>query len=407
MPGIPDFNPNSPFDSNQEEDLGSKPEGLGNSNIQQHLEQAQTSHAEDQQPQQADLHALGYSELEQHHPQEAHDEEPVYKPNPVFAHFGNGYDPHPKDTGMHFYVGNQESPDIGIYRGQAASGKHTFEVSGRQQEFDRSQIHGYKARVGGLHPPGQNRSSYDKMRGRTDIEISGGDLSRTMAKIRSDNQRAQAAGQSISDVPQRMAVTTFDRTKARPDKDSPDYERFPQNAENARRLGVQVEQDVNVKDSERLSFLGGAAPNANIHAQMPRVPQGTKGYSTQQLTADIMKIPGQVGLPRATTSITTPDPANFKTHNRTYGLEKAAEGAGMQQAGAHADDRLQDFGYNHKQTTKDETTDSAARRMTYHFEPGESTSSEASPIASSSKRPIEEEESSDEEPLAKKQKNHN
>jgi anti-sigma28 factor (negative regulator of flagellin synthesis) len=44
-------------------------EGEGYSNIQQHHDQAQTSHTEDQQTDKPDLSSLGYSGLGQHHAQ--------------------------------------------------------------------------------------------------------------------------------------------------------------------------------------------------------------------------------------------------------------------------------------------------------------------------------------------------
>jgi len=164
-----------------------------------------------------------------------------------------------------------------------------------------------------------------------------------------------------------MAATTFE--------ERPDYEEYENNREDLRRLGVPVLNNVDLSRPEAAERFRDVGPNANMHFQMPRVPRGTRGYSTQELIRDTGRLPGRAGRDDVTVSVTTPHPSRYSksgTHNGFYGLEnRKAVPEGMRLAGEHSDDDadLEEYGYGHRQSTKDVGAAVADRRKTYRMEP--------------------------------------
>ncbi|KQV78240.1 hypothetical protein ASC87_11600 [Rhizobacter sp. Root1221] len=175
----------------------------------------------------------------------------------------------------------------------------------------------------------------------------------------------------------RMAVSTFEET--------PKYANFEKNRHNLEVQGVPILRSVDIsKTAETAERLSELPPGANLHFQMPRVPRGTSGYSTQRLVRDTLRLPGAIGEDMSV-SITTPRPDAYTkvkgTHDRIYGLEsgKALEGTGMEleEGGSDSDSHLEKFGYDHKQSTKDESAGVADKRKKYKFVPGDSEHEES------------------------------
>ncbi|MBW8832088.1 MAG: hypothetical protein JF606_22265 [Burkholderiales bacterium] len=167
-----------------------------------------------------------------------------------------------------------------------------------------------------------------------------------------------------------MAVTTFEET--------PNYPNFEQNRHNLEVRGVPVVPSVDISQTQATAErLSGLPAEANLHFQMPRVPRGTKGYSTQKLVRDTLKLPSAMGQDM-TVSITAPHPDGYSklsTHNGFYGLEsgKAVKKTAMEldEAGTDSDASLEGYGYEHKQSTVDQSTEVAAKRKKYKFVPSD------------------------------------
>jgi hypothetical protein len=106
---------------------------------------------------------------------------------------------------------------------------------------------------------------------------------------------------------------------------------------------------------------------------MPRVPRSVKGYSTQKLVGDTLKMPKNMGRDDLSVSITTPDPSNYNdesVHNRFYGLEneKYFKQSGMHLSKTSEDDLYkEEFGYTHKQSTVDKSAEVSETRKKYFF----------------------------------------
>jgi hypothetical protein len=262
------------------------------------------------------------------------------------------------DVGRHFHVGGREDPRVGRYLGPATTeGRHRFAMGsrGREEEVHEDDIQGYRPTVGQLHPEGRERSMEDRLSDRSLVMLSGGDLSEAMARQRQDPSLAES-----------MATTTYEQT--------PDYASYAENAENMSRLGVPVLNNLDVSRDDSVSRLAQVPPGARLHFQMPRVPQGTPGYSTHRLVTDTARIPERLDRDDLGVSITTPVPSfygSMRTHNRIYGLESgnALASTQMRVDRTEPDANLEAYGYSHRQTTVDASTDAARDRRVYHLAP--------------------------------------
>ncbi|WP_157650927.1 hypothetical protein [Burkholderia ubonensis] len=276
-----------------------------------------------------------------------------------------GVRPNRHDVGRDFHLNLSPGSghDVGRYIGPSQNdGRHVFQVGGRQVEVAESHIHGYRPTVGLMHPPGQMRRPEDNLRGRDQVYLSEGDLSAAVARQRRDPSLAN-----------RMAVTTYET-----DENRPHYAQYRQNERDLAALGVPILHGVDLSQAEAAQRLSQVPPNSNLHFQMPRVPQGTPGYSTQRLVNDTLRMPERMGRHDVSVSITTPHPNVYpqpSTHNRIYGLESgnAVRGTNMQRyaSGSDSEGDLEEYGYGHRRTTVDESTGAAERRKKYKFERSE------------------------------------
>ncbi|PWS49974.1 hypothetical protein DLE01_21080 [Streptomyces sp. FT05W] len=270
---------------------------------------------------------------------------------------GGGRRMHKKDRGQMFEIMGARGPLIARYVRSQPDGTEVFDTSqGERIAVYPTDIMGPRATVGGLHPEGRTRPPEQNLRDRDQILLSEADLSGARARVRRDPAQAH-----------RMAATTFE--------ERPDYEEYENNREDLRRLGVPVLNNVDLSRPEAAERFRDVGPNANMHFQMPRVPRGTRGYSTQELIRDTGRLPGRAGRDDVTVSVTTPHPSRYSksgTHNGFYGMEnRKAVPEGMRLAGEHSDDDadLEEYGYGHRQSTKDVGAAVADRRKTYRMEP--------------------------------------
>ncbi|MBM7441945.1 DUF4157 domain-containing protein [Streptomyces sp. HB132] len=270
---------------------------------------------------------------------------------------GSGRKMHKKDRGQMFEIMSERGPVIGRYVRSQSDGTEVFDTSqGKRIAVYPTDIMGPRATVGGLHPEGRMRPPEQNLRDRDQILLSEADLSGARARVRRDPSQAR-----------RMAATTFE--------ERPDYEEYENNREDLRRLGVPVLNNVDLSRPETAERFRDVGPNANMHFQMPRVPRGTRGYSTQELIRDTGRLPGRAGRDDVSVSVTTPHPSRYSkpgTHNGFYGMEnRKAVPEGMRLAGEHSDDDadLEEYGYGHRQSTKDVGAAVADRRKTYRLEP--------------------------------------
>ncbi|WP_329111381.1 DUF4157 domain-containing protein [[Kitasatospora] papulosa] len=270
---------------------------------------------------------------------------------------GGGRRMHKKDRGQMFEIMGARGPLIARYVRSQPDGTEVFDTSqGERIAVYPTDIMGPRATVGGLHPEGRTRPPEQNLRDRDQILLSEADLSGARARVRRDPAQAH-----------RMAATTYE--------ERPDYEEYENNREDLRRLGVPVLNNVDLSRPEAAERFRDVGPNANMHFQMPRVPRGTRGYSTQELIRDTGRLPGRAGRDDVTVSVTTPHPSRYSksgTHNGFYGLEnRKAVPEGMRLAGEHSDDDadLEEYGYGHRQSTKDVGAAVADRRKTYRMEP--------------------------------------
>ncbi|NIJ22234.1 hypothetical protein FHS95_003949 [Sphingomonas naasensis] len=271
--------------------------------------------------------------------------------------------PHAQDVGRDFqvyYPGPDSGPIIAVYNGTLDNQNYRFTTSrGRSITVTEDRIIGYRPTVGGMHPPGQIRPPEENVQGRTEVLLSEADLSGAMARQRQDR--------SLVD---RMVVSTFEQT--------PDYASYQQNRRDLEVQGVPILNNMNIaRTQDTANRLSGVGPNANLHFQMPRVPQGTQGYSTPRLIHDTLTLPSMMQRNDVTVSITAPDPSSYAkpaTHNTFYSLENggAVKNTGMTQSDTGPDDDLEKYGYAHRQTTKDASTGAAAKRKKYKFTPSKS-----------------------------------
>ncbi|MDQ1028098.1 hypothetical protein QF035_005680 [Streptomyces umbrinus] len=268
---------------------------------------------------------------------------------------GGGRTMHRHDRGQMFELSYRGRPVIGRYVTRAPHGGEVFDTESHGRiTVGSEQIRGPRARVGGLHPPGAIRPPEENLRDRSEVFLSEADASAARARVRRDPGLAD-----------RMAITTFE--------DEPNYEAYPRNREDLRRLGVPVLNNVDLSRPEAADRFREVGPNANLHFQMPRVPRGTPGYSTQALVRDTARVPGRIDRDDVTVSVTTPHPSGYArpgTHNRFYGMEsRRAVPPGMEITEAHSDSEgsLEEYGYNHRQSTKDTDAEVAKRRKKYRM----------------------------------------
>ncbi|MEH1781836.1 MAG: DUF4157 domain-containing protein [Nostoc sp.] len=267
--------------------------------------------------------------------------------------------PHEKDVSRYFHilVKDSSTPSVGMYIGPVGNNKYKFSTSEYGDvELIEEKIVGYRPTVGQIHPPNTQRSMEDRLNGRSVVLLSAGDLSEPMARQRRDPNLAQ-----------NLAATTFGELE---------YQSYSENAENLARLGVPILNNVDLSKEEDVRRLNNIATGSQIHFQMPRVPQGTPGYSTQKLVKDTLTIPQTLKRSDLKVSITAPDPSMYQSlreHNRNYGLEseKALVNTGMERTKTDVDSDLEEFGYTHKQTTVDSSTKVAEKRKKYFFESGQ------------------------------------
>ncbi|CAM5399218.1 DUF4157 domain-containing protein [Streptomyces atroolivaceus] len=268
---------------------------------------------------------------------------------------GGGRRMHRRDRGQMFEITGERGPIVGRYV-KSSDGMEIFDTTQGRIEVHPTQIMGPRATVGGLHPQGRTRPPEENLHDRDQILLSEADLSGVRARVRRDPSQAG-----------RMAATTYE--------ERPDYQEYENNREDLRRLGVPVLNDVDLSRPEAAGRLSGVGPNANMHFQMPRVPRGTPGYSTQELIRDTGRLPARAGRDDVTVSVTTPHPSRYGkpgTHNGFYGMEnRKAVPEGMRFAGEQSDDDayLEEYGYGHRQSTKDVGAAVADRRKTYRMEP--------------------------------------
>lgn len=268
--------------------------------------------------------------------------------------------PHAEDVGRLFqvhYPGPDSGPIIATYNGTDDNIHFRFTTShARAITVTEDRIIGYRPTVGGMHPPGQIRPPEQNVEGRDRVFLSEADLSGAMARQRQD-----------PGIVDRMVVTTFEQ--------APDYANYAQNRRDLEVQGVPILNNMNIGQTQATANpLSGVGPNANLHFQMPRVPQGTPGYSTPQLIHDTLSLPSLMQRDDVTVSVTAPDPSSYaqtRIHNTFYSLENsgAVKGTGMTQTETGPDDDLEKYGYSHRQTTKDASTAAAAKRKKYKFTP--------------------------------------
>ncbi|WP_327114198.1 DUF4157 domain-containing protein [Streptomyces sp. NBC_01341] len=268
---------------------------------------------------------------------------------------GGGRRMYEADRGQMFEVDGGRGPVVGRYVRSSSGGTEIFDTSQGRIHVYPEQIRGPRATVGGLHPEGRTRPPEENLHDRDRILLSEADLSGARARVRRDPSQAR-----------RMAATTFE--------EQPDYQEYENNREDLRRLGVPVLNNVDLSRPEAADRFRDVGPNANIHFQMPRVPRGTRGYSTQELIRDTGRLPGRAGRDDVTVSVTTPHPSKYAksgTHNGFYGMEnRKGVPEGMRLAAEHSDDDadLERYGYGHRQSTRDVGAAVADRRKTYVME---------------------------------------
>lgn len=267
--------------------------------------------------------------------------------------------PHVQDVGRDFqihYPRSDSIPMIGRYVGPADNDRYRFTTSRGSIEVTEDRIIGYRPTVGGMHPPGQERPVEENLDGRDQVFLSEADLSGAMSRQRRD-----------PGLLDRMVVTTFE--------ERPDYAQFEQNRRDLESQGVPILNSFDISDKEGSSKRLSRLPqNANLHFQMPRVPRSVKGYSTQKLVNDTLSLPKTMKRSDIGVSVTTPHPKSYsdpKTHNRFYGLEsrKALNGTDMelQAEGSDSDEDLETYGYEHRQSTIDESAKVSKKRKKYKF----------------------------------------
>lgn len=265
--------------------------------------------------------------------------------------------PHPSEVGRNFQVRLRgDDHTVGQYLGpdEYDDDLHRFRISGGQEiQLDEQDIIGYRPTVGLMHPPGQRRSNEERLAGRSFVTLSAGDLSEPWARLRRNPQLAN-----------QMAATTYGPRA---------YGNYEANERNLLSLGVPIVHDVDMSSEESVRRLAHVAPNAHLHFQMPRVPRGTQGYSTQQLVRDTLSLPETLQRPDVRISMTVPHPSNYETeatHNRIYGILSGRAFEGTDVAGYQSeseDSDLEEYGYGHVQSTVDRSTDAAERRRRYNF----------------------------------------
>lgn len=271
-----------------------------------------------------------------------------------------GYEPHPKDVGSHLQFDRKPgSAIVGKYLGPTDDGLHEFETSHGKLTVPTSEIHGLRPVVGGLHPPGQERPPEGQLDNRVQLHLSVGDGSEALARIRQHPE-----------LKDKIAVTTYGKD---------DYTKSLSNAHNMKVSGIPILVQFDIKDMEgAMERLKELPAGGHLHFQMPRVPQGTKGFSSKELVSKTLKLGEHLG---SSVSITVPDPGKIQNPGHSYGLHnnKALEDskANMKLDRVEKDDsKLEEYGYEHKQTTKDESTEAANRRHTYHFVLGKGSPSD-------------------------------
>ena len=273
--------------------------------------------------------------------------------------------PHFHDIGRDFlikYPHASSSTSVGNYVGPVLATYQIETNNYESYEFDTNRfgvvsvphqrIIGYRPTVGGMHPRGMIRSDQERIEGRSEVFLSEADLSGVMARQRRDP--------SLLD---RVVVTTYEQ--------APNYPDYRENLLNLEGQGVPVLNNFDISDPEMAQRLSSLAPNSNIHFQMPRVPR-IEGYSTQRLVADTLEMPHRLQRSDIAVSITTPHPSMYKKpgkHNQIYGLEsgKVFGKNELVEAASDSDDDLEDYGYTHKQSTKNKSAKVAEKRKKYKF----------------------------------------
>ncbi|MBT1185458.1 DUF4157 domain-containing protein [Streptomyces sp. CJ_13] len=262
---------------------------------------------------------------------------------------------YPSDRGQQFEIATARGSVMGRYVRASSDGvMHIFDTSeqGRIAVYP-DQIIGVRPTVGSLHPPGRVRPPEENLHDRSQLLMSEADLSGVRARLRKNPREAA-----------RTAVTTFE--------EQPDYQQYAANREDLRRLDVTVINGVDMRAPKAAGLVRKLAPNANVHVQMPRTGREA-GYSTQKLVRDSIRLPLEADRRDVTVSETMPHPSMYgkeSTHNSFYGvLNRKAVPEGMTYAGGVSDEDadLEEYGYGHRQTTKDKGADVAARRKTYRF----------------------------------------
>ncbi|WP_424921242.1 DUF4157 domain-containing protein [Streptomyces sp. wa1] len=267
---------------------------------------------------------------------------------------GNGWKMHKADRGLEFEIEDSHGPVIGRYVRSGSDGREIFDTPQGRIRVYPSEILGPRATVGGLHPPGQVRPPEDNLQDRDEVLLSEANASGARARLRRDPRAAE-----------RIAVTTYE--------EEPDYADYPQNREALRRQGVPVLNSFDISRPETANRLSNLGPDPLLNFNMPRVPRGTPGYSTQKLIRDTTRIPERTGRDDMRVSITAPHPSQYSrpgTHNSIYGLESGrAVPESARMVSAYSDDEgLEEAGYSHRQSTKDEGASAASRKKKYVFE---------------------------------------
>ncbi|MEU0964246.1 DUF4157 domain-containing protein [Streptomyces sp. NPDC005917] len=263
---------------------------------------------------------------------------------------------HPADAGQFFEFFLDGNREVGRYVRARSNGNEVFDTErfGRVEVLP-SDILGPRARVGGIHPPGQARTAEERLEGRSTVYLSEADASAARARLRRDPSRADEIG-----------ITTFEE---HPEQDYGDYAR---NSEALRRLGVPILTNMDLSRPDAAERLRHVDEGANLHFQMPRTGR-MKGYSTQKLVGDTNRLPRRMNRDDVSVSITAPDPRQYKnpgTHNGFYGLEnRKAVPPGMRvRSGPDPEADLEQYGYSHRISGKDESANAATRRKTYYVE---------------------------------------
>ncbi|MFD9288122.1 DUF4157 domain-containing protein [Streptomyces sp. NPDC060030] len=267
---------------------------------------------------------------------------------------GNGWRMHRADRGLEFEIVDDHGPIIGRYVRSGSDGREIFDTPQGRIRVYPTDIMGPRATVGGLHPAGRVRPPEDNLQDRDEVLLSEANASGARARLRMDPRAAD-----------RIAVTTYE--------EEPDYADYPQNREALRRQGVPVLNSFDISRPETAGRLSNLGPDPLLNFNMPRVPRGTPGYSTQQLIRDTTRIPERTGRDDMRVSITAPHPSQYArpgTHNSIYGLESGrAVPESARMVSAHSDDEgLEAAGYSHRQSTKDEGASAASRKKKYLFE---------------------------------------